>query len=597
MRSSAYKFDKRAIRYYRHVKKLTGFIKRHLFLIVTTLAVWTFFANQMPLWNGYYESADGYMRALRVYHWLLAPSFAEHPIYESNYPFGEILHWTRPMDIIWILMTIPFRYLHELKDTIFISGAFIAPCLGVITTVTLAYGLRRTFNLYLVLIGCILFLANPLILSYFKSSVPDHHALMSLLSVYCFSLTLCWLKKRQNRYLRWLGLTLALAVFTAIEGIILYTIFIGFFLYLYIFKNISLNHTVKITKYFATGLTVFWFLNPPYEGWLYPDNGRLSILYVTAAWLAFVIFWGLEKSRLHTPKLKILSLWSMGLGFSLALALLFTPKIFQFPITPDARLLFKRGCLEFISFPNASLETALALWLYPLLSILLSLYMIEKKAYHRLMTLNLYLGLPIFVLSLTAARFTNYVSLYTILPTLAWLDYLYKKSSYAKTKSGRFPEYIWTAVLCILILPSLCAAPYYISQQKQETQPQITPMLCQKIKNTGGTLLTDMFLSPQYVWSCDVNTVATPYHRNIEGIRETLKMLNTQTVGEAIPFILKHQITQILLFDNYNSSFYPLTEKNKNKLYYRLIKRQNVPPYLEEIPTTPASARLYKIKI
>lgn len=48
------------------------------------------------------------MRALRVWHWLAAPSFWEQPLAESNYPFGEILHWTRPMDILWAVNAIPF---------------------------------------------------------------------------------------------------------------------------------------------------------------------------------------------------------------------------------------------------------------------------------------------------------------------------------------------------------------------------------------------------------------------------------------------------------------------------------------------------------
>lgn len=134
------------------------------------------------------------MRALRVWHWLAAPSFWEQPLAESNYPFGEILHWTRPMDILWAVNAIPFLHLGNLRDTVFLGGAFLAPWLCVLSAIALAYGLRRQFNVYLTLFGCFIFLSDPVMQNYFFIGRPDHHALMALLGIYAVSLNLCWLK-------------------------------------------------------------------------------------------------------------------------------------------------------------------------------------------------------------------------------------------------------------------------------------------------------------------------------------------------------------------------------------------------------------------
>ena len=100
--------------------------------------------------------ADGYMRALRIYHWVLNPTFWEQPISESNYPFGEIIHWTRPMDIIWLINTLPYMLMgiNDLKELIFLGGALLSPWLYVLSSIALIYGLRRRFNIYLCLLGC-----------------------------------------------------------------------------------------------------------------------------------------------------------------------------------------------------------------------------------------------------------------------------------------------------------------------------------------------------------------------------------------------------------------------------------------------------------
>ena len=120
--------------------------------------------------------------------------------------------------------------------------------------------------------------------------------------------------------------------------------------------------------------------------------------------------------------------------------------------------------------------------------------------------------------------------------------------------------------------------------------------MCENVRRVGGTLITDNFLSPQYVWLCNVNTVGTPYHRNREGLVDTHRILQSTDDKEAVPLLLRHQVTQILLFDRLYR-YYDLAEKNRDKLYYRLIKRENIPDWLEEIPAPLPQARHYRIRL
>ena len=594
MRPSTYKFDEKTIRYYKSLKKLSRFLKHHIFLLAAALASVCLFYIPLSGWNGFYSDADGYMRALRIYHWLLNPSFFEQPIYESNYPFGTILNWTRPMDIIWLLVSLPFWLLrYPIKETLFISGAFISPLLGILCTIVLAYGLRRRFNIYLTLLGIIIFLANPQIVSPFSPGRPDHHALMILLATYSFSLIMCWLKKRQDRYMRLLGLTLALAVFTTIEGLLLYAIFIGFFLWLYIFKNISLAPAVKISKYFTLFLIVFCFLNPPHGGWFYPDTGRLSILYVTAAALSYLGLSLLQYSHLHTARLKILSLTCIILGFILSLLVIFDIDTLSPPFTKEIKHLFILNVTEMRSFHLTPISQNIATYLFPLVSVCLNLCLLKKHIYNRLLMLNLCFAVPVFCLTLYTIRFNAYSPLYCIIPVLTGIDYLYKKSASYKNRNAEFPSTVWLAILLIISIETLAPAAESIRLSKLPPKPKFSFRLCRQIEQIGGTLLTDFPRAPQYVWHCNVNTIGTPYHQNTQGIIDADKIFNAETDQEIIPQILKHQITQILIHGKYHK----LTEKNKNKLYHKLIKQENIPPFLEKIQTFSSDVTLYEVKI
>ncbi len=584
------------LRYRRALKKITRFFKDWLYLIIATIAILTFVGTDFDNWNGLYNDADGYMRALRIWHWLLNPSFWEQPIWESNYPFGEVLHWTRPMDVLWLANTLPFLNLYSLKDAVFLGGAFISPWIHVLAAIALVYGLRRRFNVYITLFGCFIFLSDPVMQNYFFIGRPDHHSLMALLGIYAVSLNLCWLKKRHTRYLTMLGITLAFAFFTAIEGLILYLLFLGFFVSMYVFRNLSLTPATKISCWFSVALTLFWLLNPPYEGWFYPDNGRISVLFVVFAWLISGALWSISRSHLHTRALKIWSLICAATSILLILLILFGSNFLHFPLDSEINHVWSNRIAEMLPVTQQEWDIIIAVYLFPAASLLVSTVLLRYKPYHRLMWLNLVLGIPLFILNLAAIRFSNYLCLYNILPWLCLLERLYQKSDYARRQSEKFPVYVWWFGLGVMIAQQSLFLPFNINALNKKTTISYSSTICENVRQIGGTLITDNFLSPQYVWRCNVNTVGTPYHRNREGLVDTHHILQSTSDNEAIPLLLRHQVTQILLFDHLYR-YYNLAEKNRDKLYYRLIKRENIPDWLEEVPSPLPNARHYRIRL
>ncbi len=183
-------------RYNDALKKITLFLEKHLYKLLFCLALITLIHTEF--FSVPYIDADGYMRAIRIFNWLKNPSFFEQPILESNYPFGEISHWTRPMDILWLLCALPFSFFMPIKDALFTGGHLISPLFYILSIWVLAYGLKQFFNCWLVLIGCLIFLANQELHIYYSPNYPDHHSLMIFLSLCVATQTLCWLKSNEK---------------------------------------------------------------------------------------------------------------------------------------------------------------------------------------------------------------------------------------------------------------------------------------------------------------------------------------------------------------------------------------------------------------
>ena len=582
-------------KYYKALNSLTRFLRKNLYLIIFTISFFTIFSG-ITNWDFKYMDTDNYMRATRIYNFIQNPSFFEQLIHQSNYPFGEINHWTRPMDILWLLCTIPFLWLNNIKEAIFLGGILINPIIIITAVIALTYGLRRQFNIYLVLFGSLLMLSSTSV-SNLRFHNPDHHSLMLLLGIYSYSLSLCWLKKRNDRYLRLLGFSLALATYTAIEGIILYALFLSFYIYIYIFKKIYLTPAKKISKYFAYAVTIFWLLNPPYQGYLYPDNGRLSILFVTLSWFIWLSFHIINNYKIHTAPLNIVRLFLASSSSVVLLLLIFGIQILQAPLDAELIKIWAKRISEMQNIINIPWDFTINLISLPLLSILINIYLLNNKPYSRILTLNLIIGIPLFLLTLYSRRFSHYTPIYSIIPYICLIDYLYKKTPYAKKEDTEFPSQIWILMIGLFLVQELLKIPYVINHANDKSYENYSTEVCTHFQNIGGVFAGDTFASPQYIWYCNISSIASPYHRNREGIIDNHNIIFGENDETITLLLLKHQTTLILLPTKTKDKFYPLTEDNKNKLYYRLIKQENLPHYVEEIPLQTNQLKLYKVKI
>jgi asparagine N-glycosylation enzyme membrane subunit Stt3 len=198
------------------------------YLIYLGLIVLMYFF-QVQSWNGEYLDTDCYFHALRMVYWFENPSFFEQKMWWSNYPFGEISHWTRVIYIIWGLITLPFLLVDNIKDAVFNAGLFIPPLFLILSAMFLIASMRDFFNVKFRLLAFILLFvqANFMRTAYFYR--PDHHIIFVFLSVLIFYFINLFIKEQNDKTLTKISILLALALWLSVEGVFLF-IFLALFL-------------------------------------------------------------------------------------------------------------------------------------------------------------------------------------------------------------------------------------------------------------------------------------------------------------------------------------------------------------------------------
>ncbi|MDP6343451.1 MAG: hypothetical protein QF491_07965, partial [Alphaproteobacteria bacterium] len=133
--------------------------------------------------DGRLVGPDAYMRLLRVQE-LADTGVWFDPVSErSNAPYGEVLHWTRPLDLLLLSGAAVAAPLLGFAGALFAWAAVMGPLLHIATLFLLLWAVRPMLEPRgLILLG-LLFPALFFIAFVFAVGRPDHHALNMMLFV------------------------------------------------------------------------------------------------------------------------------------------------------------------------------------------------------------------------------------------------------------------------------------------------------------------------------------------------------------------------------------------------------------------------------
>lgn len=178
-------------------------------------------SDASPLDGEWFVGPDAYMRMVRVWEWWQAGSWYQTVSVRSNWPGGEALHWTRPLDVALMVLASPFWPFVGLHKALFIAGVIVSPVMAALSMWVLLRGTRDLLDLRGQAMLLVLFAFQPITRAYFLAARPDHHALILLAFCMVLALFLHYAHSPDTRRSApaWAGVAAAFGLWVSIEAL------------------------------------------------------------------------------------------------------------------------------------------------------------------------------------------------------------------------------------------------------------------------------------------------------------------------------------------------------------------------------------------
>ena len=530
----------------------TDFISSHLVLcsFFAVLAYTLFFAVSM--WQSgefYFLDTDCYTRYLRITDWLSTDfSWFEKIFPFTNCPNGEVLHFTRINDIIWLFFSLPFMAFMPLKSAIFAGGLIFSPLIFVATSALLLCGLKKFAGetdfqkpALFIFAFALIFLAKTMV---FEFGRPDHHSLMLLIATF-LSISLI---KPTSKNMLFAGIFGACGIWTssAPEGLLLAYSVLAVLVIGEIFYNQPFDFAYKYTLGLFLGTAFAFAVNPPFEGYLYFDNTRLSLIHVTICALTFLSFAVVKKINPSERFDKIAMLGFCAILSIVILFLIFDSKTIFAPM-------YTKQMKEYFVFHVAEMQPIIAqecwYFIFGSLEILVLYRLFQRKNFgYMALYILFFIYLPF---SVFIRRFMPYgILFYTLINSLIFVE-LFKRLPVSD-------YYKWGTLIYITLITAFSVSFSYNITPKWAVYPQLQ-----------GCALTDIFFSPQLIYKTGITTVGSPYHRNIEGITDTVEIFS-ETDEKIIRKRLKKRGVKYIIISDEPLEY--LQNAPQNSFYINLMR-------------------------
>lgn len=581
---------------------------------------------------------DCYMRLIRVAHWANTGSWYDNVIPGSNAPFGESLHWSRPLDVLILPGALLFQPLLGFRNSLLFSGILISPILEVLAVLALAWGMASFTNRPQRIRLLMFFAIQPAIFFPFMGGRPDHHSLLALLFIIEIAL-LARISTTAFRplYARLLGLTMAMALWVSIEGLVSIAMALTILGSLWAYEKQPRIATATATTFlwlFAGTVLAFLLDRPPSPHFFAFEADRISFQHVLL--MGFLaggtvimkcVSWDMIDLPRGWPRLAL----GGGIGiFIILLIYFFIPSLLSSPFSqsnPRALQLWLPNVAEVQPIARPTLESAyfFMLMLGPILICLPWLcgrLWSPKKRGHFICLLTA-IGL-VFYLPLTfyQMRWGYYSGLLLIFPLNMILTEILGKIQirYEGIPRLLLRVFITTLFLSGFLLltsqldsqnsllishPTVSAtniSPKNDQRNSTQSQPTLAKM-CQWMQQNRDRLPTNpRFLNfiddgPEILYRTGWQIIATPYHRNGQALVDTYTILSSPPNDPEAMKILRERRPNLILIRTGGaevSCFY----LGKKDCLYQALAHSKPPEWAEKIELPePLSNQFYFYRI
>jgi hypothetical protein len=573
------------------------------------------------LWCAYYAirvspelaDPDCYLRLTRVINLYEGGGWYQSTLSRSNAPYGESLHWTRPLDVLLIAGALSATAFVDFRTGLFWWGVLISPVLLVATLIVMLWAARPLLsNQGPFLLGILLFFQMGL-MSYCQPGRPDQHSLLIFLFVVMFGFGLRLVSVPASSWFCCAaGIVAGLSMWAGLELILADFLLAAILCLLWIwekgdFAKKSIYYSICLFIAASVGLLA----ERPWNNLAALEFDKLSIVHLSMCGLlaGFWIIAGLFSRFSNIFSRRIPRFFYSVAGAALsAIFMLFLfpkinqsislnfilPKIFGGQVTDvDPRIIkmwYERiGEIHHIFSRGAPITLSVQFAGTIFVSGVFLVYLIRiggcrnKRGWRYVLVLSLiYVPLAIYRI-----RWMPYAQILLMLPMAEMMDRALKMTEKQKRGMMRIIKNVSVIAAFSATFLFLGLAASLLTENKVERDSvknvslvKICWYLNQDEQWSGRSMriLTNTDFGPEIIYRTRHETIGSPYHRNFRGILDTYDIMTADTDDIAHKLINNRDIRLILLskeapeFGGYS----------KTGFYQRLVNKQ-CPNWLKPI--------------
>jgi hypothetical protein len=579
--------------------------------------------RDVPVFESGLIGPDSYMHMLRVSELAQGWQWFDNTIARANAPYGDVLHWTRPFDLLILLLALPAGLALEAEQALYLAGMIVSPLMQLATALLLIWALRPVIRPEVWFLPAVALFLQPGALAYSLLGRADHHALLLLVFVAVAGFMLRALRNPLDaRSALCAGLAAGFGIWLSVEFLLV--------------AGLSLTalglpwlsgerERAAQGKWYALGISIVLllalFAERPLENLLEASYDSVSSVHYLLA-VAILLFWrtaetfearsGRPSRFLGRATLGVVGAGSIGLLLVAIYPLFFAgplvevdPRIVplwldrvteMLPLIPTDRHSFGR----FVFYLGG---TALVLPLF--LKV-----MVEERGSPRF---HCYLFIVLACLFLTLVgvshvRFSGYAEFAAVFAFAVVLDRFLRWSG--RIASDLLRGLLRGGFIGAMLMGPLLVGGTLMTKPAVATDAAGQPLNGCSVRQVADylendprwgsapqTVLAFMDIGPELLYRTRHHVIGTPYHRNGNGIYDGWRMLASTDGAAARALAEQRGIDLVLLCRTPSERHFYTAADGEENLYSRL-EEGNPPDWLTAVELPPAiadEARLYRV--
>jgi hypothetical protein len=523
------------------------------------------------IFHGQLPGPDEYMRLVRVSELYDGGGWYDGTIDRSNAPYGDTLHWTRPLDVLilaGVAILSPFMSAH---DALFVTGAVLPPIFGLVACFAVAWAAFPVLGRDRAIFAALMLLIQPAVLAYTVPGRADHHALLFVLSALVTGGAIRTMSGRPTTGAAIAaGAAYGVAIWTSVEMTLLVALCQGAAVVSWVrFPRVSARPQVIAAFTFVAAMLMAHVLEHAPQALMMVEYDRISLPYLAIAVLTAIVWsvaWMLERRSPETlvPYRRLTAIGIAGVAAAAVLLTLF-PDLIAGPLGgADPRLegIWQRRVAEnHALMPTTLQQTGEFLFFIGTVAVAIP-YAVVAGWRHRTdprcmpwffiaAVCTVY-----FLLALTRFRLAPYAELAS---TLALADMIARVIGWSERHLDK--------VRCLLVygtasfalmfggaLSGLYIMTLSAKASNGQTNPkcgisEIAPLLNDPNGLGARPLVIAALLDrgPEILYRTRHSVVSTPYHRNSAGIWDTYRIFASPDEAESRTIIARRGVDLLLL--------------------------------------------------